>query len=403
MKCCFATALIALFSLSAIGQTAVEINNGSGCGNALTSRIPAKYDSWTSNYSWSSMIYQSADIGIAGDIVSLSFFVDDCFSPDVFNPANNQKIYLAHTTENAFSNTLRPDNDAQYLDFTLVFNGSVTWAQGGWNKITFDLPFSYNGTDNLMVFYTNEHGGDLTGGGAFSTTGFIWNHLGANRGKYKNTSGSALPGNGGFLTNVLPIVKLDINENVGLYAELERFKVTKEGRNYRFDWSLLSEVDNDFFSMFYAYDNTTWEKIAQVPSYGNTPDRSVYSLEKELPITANKSCYFMLTATDIDGNEEVLSVRHHLNTLSNNVKYFPNPVQDQLTITSPLFETLINQEITVKVFNAYAAEVYSKVCTSHSNALTLDLSGLSEGIYYVQYATENEQRNERFVITKTKD
>ncbi len=83
-----------------------------------------------------------ASMGGAKAITSVAFYHNaNSFS-------NNIKIYLAHTT----ATTVDPSSPATTP--TLVYSGTGVTIGGsseGWQTFTFDDPFNYNGTDNLLV------------------------------------------------------------------------------------------------------------------------------------------------------------------------------------------------------------------------------------------------------------
>jgi hypothetical protein len=133
---------ICFFSITN-AQNYVEIGTGT-----VNSPYPP-YGNW--NYAWYSMIYPQAALGSAKSITKIAFNYTST-STVTFT---NQKIYLKHTNSNTFP-------DAGYENptvsgYTLVYSGSITFTNG-WCEITLTTPFSYNGTDNLIVHYENRYG-----------------------------------------------------------------------------------------------------------------------------------------------------------------------------------------------------------------------------------------------------
>lgn len=95
--------------------------------------------------SYTQSIYKAAEINSSGEITSLQWY----FSGTSTLP-NSQDlvIYLGHTTKNAFSSTTDWENVA---NLTQVYAGGIPVSGTGWVTITFDTPFNYNGTSNLIV------------------------------------------------------------------------------------------------------------------------------------------------------------------------------------------------------------------------------------------------------------
>ena len=101
------------------------------------------------NYSLSEQIYTPVEIGQSGDIYSIAFYNIGA------ERTRNWDVYLKHTTKSSFTS----NNDWEYVHPSyLLFSGEVTMAANQWTVINFDSPFSYNGTDNLMVVVDDNTG-----------------------------------------------------------------------------------------------------------------------------------------------------------------------------------------------------------------------------------------------------
>lgn len=112
-------------------------------GTSTSSYIPV-YGNY--NYSYSQQIFKSSEINAATTISGFEIEVSNTGTG-----ARNISIYMMHTSENTISSWLPMDN-AQ-----LVYSGVVAFTQG-WQQITFDTPFSYNGTDNLVLIMDDNTG-----------------------------------------------------------------------------------------------------------------------------------------------------------------------------------------------------------------------------------------------------
>lgn len=112
-------------------------------GTSTSSYIPV-YGNY--NYSYSQQIFKSSEINAATTISGFEIEVSNTGTG-----ARNISIYMMHTSENTISSWLPMDN-AQ-----LVYTGVVAFTEG-WQQITFDTPFSYNGTDNLVLIMDDNTG-----------------------------------------------------------------------------------------------------------------------------------------------------------------------------------------------------------------------------------------------------
>ena len=153
-----------LFSLISFSQVPI------GNGNNEAQQLP--FDPYY-GYTYSQSIYLSSEINTSGNITGLQWYYSGTSSLP-----NNQNItiYLGHSTKTAFATT----TDWEPLaSLTAVYTGAIPVSGAGWVSITFDTPFAYNGTDNLIVAVDENFAGYDTSNDDFyntaSTTGrSIW-------------------------------------------------------------------------------------------------------------------------------------------------------------------------------------------------------------------------------------
>ena len=131
---CFAIHL--LFCLNVVGQIQI------GSGTSTQNNVPI--DSYF-GYNYSQQIYTASEIGISGQINSISFY----FANGNGTNSTSWVVYLGHTSQSAFSSTT---NWISSSSLTEVFNGSVVFPAGGnWMTINFTTPFNYDGLSNLVI------------------------------------------------------------------------------------------------------------------------------------------------------------------------------------------------------------------------------------------------------------
>lgn len=138
--------LFLLFGIRLVNaQTEVTIGSGTELGP-----VPVFA---ASSASYAQSLYLSTELQ-AGLITSVSFNYG-LSDPMTVDPST---IYMGEVDRTAFYD----DEDRVPLDsLTQMFSGSVTFSQG-WVTITFDEPFIYSGTGNLVVGYLNNSGQDLS-------------------------------------------------------------------------------------------------------------------------------------------------------------------------------------------------------------------------------------------------
>ena len=117
-------------------------------------------------YSLTQQIYTVAEVGDAGNITAISFY----YTGSTSSGARTVEVYLSHTSNSTISSWLTQSSSDK------VYSGSVTFTQG-WNTITLNTPFAYNGTSNLLLTFDDNTGGyDVS-----STQSFYTYSTGANR------------------------------------------------------------------------------------------------------------------------------------------------------------------------------------------------------------------------------
>ncbi|MBF6609839.1 MAG: fibronectin type III domain-containing protein, partial [Chryseobacterium sp.] len=121
--------------------TNAQIYLGSGTTQTGIAPIDVNY-----GYSYTQQIFTKTEIGAtsAGNITAVKFFLPA--AADISNSVA-WKVYVGHTTLSIFSGTTAW---IPVASLTEVFTGNVANV-GGEVTITFNAPFAYNNTDNLVV------------------------------------------------------------------------------------------------------------------------------------------------------------------------------------------------------------------------------------------------------------
>ncbi|MCQ2288181.1 MAG: Ig-like domain-containing protein [Muribaculaceae bacterium] len=120
------------------GETVSNVVIGSG----IESNYYVPYGNYDKN-STTQTIYKAAELGGSGQIKSIAYEVGAAS-----NHSASIKIYMGHKS-GLFSNA---DDYVSSSALTLVYSGSPTLGRStGWETITLNTPFNYNGKDNLVV------------------------------------------------------------------------------------------------------------------------------------------------------------------------------------------------------------------------------------------------------------
>jgi hypothetical protein len=134
--------LLLILTFVSNGQNYIEIGTGT-----VSNTMPV-YSYW--NYSWSSLIYNSNDLGAAKTITKIGL---NCTNGP--KTVTNQKVYFKLVSNAVFAaaNYEDPVNNG----YTLAFQGDMTF-QTGWNEITLLTPIPYDGAHHIAIHWENRWG-----------------------------------------------------------------------------------------------------------------------------------------------------------------------------------------------------------------------------------------------------
>ncbi len=196
--------------------TSAEVGNSGSTSSSYKTGSPYNfYYKYTTN----EMLYTAAEIGGAGTITDIAFYVNTAtgtISPDYVN------IYMA-TTSSASLSTSAPFYASA---LTLVYSGTPTMGSStGWENLTLDTPFEYDGTSNLVVV-TTQHVADYDNGSVqyrvSSVSGsmiYRQNDTNANYGDASATvSGGYYGGNGFSAASTRPVAKFTMTSGTTYYT-----------------------------------------------------------------------------------------------------------------------------------------------------------------------------------------
>ncbi|MBR4391839.1 MAG: T9SS type A sorting domain-containing protein [Bacteroidales bacterium] len=133
--------IIALLAISFMAQAqTITIGEGSG----MTAQVP--FNTFY-NYSFTEQLFLASEIEFEGYIKAVKFRIAYSYNSE---HSSDIVVYMKNVSRNTFA------NGADFEPVTeedMVFSGSWTIPAhvDDWITITFDTPFHYNGTDNLLI------------------------------------------------------------------------------------------------------------------------------------------------------------------------------------------------------------------------------------------------------------
>ena len=122
----------------------VEITNGT----SFTSNYPTFINR---AYSYTQQIYDVSEMGGVATINSISV---ELATANVVAQARTLNIYMGHTERSIFESA---SDNVPIDSLRLVYSGQFTFVPG-WNTISFDSVFTYNGTSNLILAVDDNTG-----------------------------------------------------------------------------------------------------------------------------------------------------------------------------------------------------------------------------------------------------
>lgn len=133
--------IIALLTMSFMAQAqTITIGEGSG----MTAQVP--FNTFY-NYSFTEQLFLSSEIEYEGYVKAVKFRIAYSYNSE---HTSDITVYLKNVSRSAFANG---SDFEPVTEEDKVFSGSWTIPADvdDWITITFDTPFHYNGTDNLLI------------------------------------------------------------------------------------------------------------------------------------------------------------------------------------------------------------------------------------------------------------
>ena len=258
------------------------------------------------NYSFSEQIYTADEIGNACTINSLAFFNGGAEKTRTFD------FYLVSTKKESFSNN---SDWVAVNDVDKVFSGIVTMAANDWTTITFDTPFVYDGTSNLILA-SDDNSGTWSNAPHMACRVFEAQsqaiYISSDGTNYNPLS----PSYNGTLLNVKNQLKLGIETETGHTIELS------QGWNW---WSTNLDITLDQLKQAIAEalgDNATATIKAQHNSitYKNGQWRGngidAFDIKQMYKIQTSIDCEITLNGTPVNPADQVITISNGNNWIS---------------------------------------------------------------------------------------
>jgi type IX secretion system substrate protein len=196
------------------------------------------------------------------------------------------------------------------------------------------------------------------------------------------------------------ISDLTLSYNVVLPIELLTFAANYNagGDNVYLNWSTATETNNHFFTIERSADADDFTPILTMQGAGNSDNTKYYSAIDKGISDLSGVLYYRLKQTDYDG-KYTYSKTVAVTIPDNKVKaLYPNPASSRINID--YYSAAPNQSINYFIYDCTSRKVSSAQITSTNagiNTITLDISPLPNGIYFLELIQEGETTHYKFI------
>jgi hypothetical protein len=230
-------------------------------------------------YQRSASLYTAAEINTPGGGSILSVGWEATTTMNITFPV---KVYLKSVPSTTTAITAQNWNTVT-TGATLVYSANITSLAVGWNTLQLQLPYTYNGTDNLMVLVETNYGGS-GGGSGTAGAGFKYSTATASH-MYFEADTNAPTGNGTISAN-RPNVRLTFGTPPTCLpmppgGTLSTGTITPTSAVL--NWTAYSSVPAGGYDIYYSTTNTA-PTAATVPSQ-NVPSGTTATLSPLVPNT----------------------------------------------------------------------------------------------------------------------
>jgi hypothetical protein len=164
------------------------------------------------------------------------------------------------------------------------------------------------------------------------------------------------------------------------------------------NWQTLSEIRNDYFTVYRSVDGVNWTSIATLD--GKTVSEELTNYGYSDDFQSSNDVYYRLGQTDEDGNETYLKEISIAPDFGENTSLtvIPNPVSNGVCELKYVAKRTETSEIFV--YDYLGALIFKQNFDTYKgdNSFDMDLSKLKKGVYLVRIQNSVENSDARIVI-----
>lgn len=172
--------------------------------------------------------------------------------------------------------------------------------------------------------------------------------------------------------------------------------------NYNIEWQTSVEKNTNYFVVERSTNGLKFDSIRVVAAAKNSTIAKTYSLSY-FNTTNTSNTYYRLRMVDLNGNSTYSMIVNPSSSynFSNRVSVYPNPAPiPELSIE---FTSSSNTNATIDILDLSGNKVkgYTKTLVSGKNNLSIDISTVNNGFYYLNISTPSESIRQKFSINRT--
>ncbi|GAB5417385.1 MAG: hypothetical protein Crog4KO_29670 [Crocinitomicaceae bacterium] len=170
------------------------------------------------------------------------------------------------------------------------------------------------------------------------------------------------------------------------------FTGREKGDYNELTWSTQSELNNDHFEVERSFNGVDFEPIGRVDGVGTTTLVSEYHFFDKNPIKGVQ--YYRLKQVDVDGTysrSKIISIKQ---STSEQISFYPNPAVSTITI-SDLSDSF--RVVDIYLYSIAGKLLLKKEAMDLSSPVTLEVSSLQVGTYYLELNNSGKIIRKRFV------
>lgn len=187
-----------------------------------------------------------------------------------------------------------------------------------------------------------------------------------------------------------------VDQSVTLPTTLLNFTATLNGKAAELQWTTSTEINTKNFIVERSVDGTNFHPIGSVNARGNSAQKTSYKFDDAgaLNAGANK-LYYRLQMVDRDGKFTYSKIATVQIVNGKLFVVYPNPVKDQLQITSNA--SLNNAQI--RITDQSGKVVYQQQLSNMQAGTPnkINVGGLNKGVYYLQLITGSDVQTTKFM------